>query len=129
MCLSLWGHLKVRWFRDCDETADGGRETISADLVIEASRHGALTLSFLKSRGLPLPEETTIGVDIRYATGLFALSPEALGQFKAIVTFPKAPEDVRYGYLLPVENNRHQLLLVGRGQAVNSNKRPRRARL
>jgi flavin-dependent dehydrogenase len=32
-----------------------------------------------------------------------------------MVTFPKAPEDVRYGYLLPVENNRHQLLLVGRG--------------
>jgi hypothetical protein len=83
--------------------------------VIEASRHGALTLSFLKSRGLPLPEETTIGVDIRYATGLFALSPEALGQFKTIVTFPKAPEDVHYGYLLSVENNRHQLLLVGRG--------------
>jgi flavin-dependent dehydrogenase len=83
--------------------------------VIEASRHGALTLSFLKSRGLPLPEETTIGVDIRYATGLFALAPEALGQFKGMVTFPKAPEDVRYGYLIPVENNHHQLLLVGRG--------------
>jgi 2-polyprenyl-6-methoxyphenol hydroxylase-like FAD-dependent oxidoreductase len=97
------------------ETADGGEETISADLVIEASRHGALTLSFLKSRGLPLPEETTIGVDIHYATGLFALSPEALGQFKAMVTFPKAPEDVRYGYLIPVENNCHQLILVGRG--------------
>jgi 2-polyprenyl-6-methoxyphenol hydroxylase-like FAD-dependent oxidoreductase len=97
------------------ETALGGQETISADLVIEASRHGALTLSFLKSKCLPLPEETTIGVDIRYATGLFTLSPQALGQFKAIVTFPKAPEDVRYGYLLPVEKNRHQLLLVGRG--------------
>jgi flavin-dependent dehydrogenase len=32
-----------------------------------------------------------------------------------MVTFPKAPEDVRYGYLIPVENNRYQLLLVGRG--------------
>lgn len=95
--------------------ADGGEETISADFVIEATRHGALTLSFLQSNGLPLPEETTIGVDIRYATGLFALTQEALGQFKAIVTFPKAPEDVRYGYLIPVENNCHQLLLVGRG--------------
>jgi 2-polyprenyl-6-methoxyphenol hydroxylase-like FAD-dependent oxidoreductase len=97
------------------ETVDGGPETISADIVVDASKHGALTLSFLKSAGRPMPEETTIGVDIRYATALFALSSGALGEFKAIVTFPKAPEGVHYGYLLPVENNCCQLLLVGRG--------------
>jgi hypothetical protein len=72
-------------------------------------------LSFLGAAGQRLPEETTIGVDIRYATGLFALSNGALDEFKAIVTFPKAPESAHYGYLLPVENNRYQLLLVGRG--------------
>jgi 2-polyprenyl-6-methoxyphenol hydroxylase-like FAD-dependent oxidoreductase len=100
------------------ETVEGGRETISADIVIDASKHGALTLSFLKLTGRPVPEETTIGVDIRYATGLFAASHGALGEFKAIVTFPKAPEGVHYGYLLPVENNCYQLLLVGRGDDV-----------
>jgi 2-polyprenyl-6-methoxyphenol hydroxylase-like FAD-dependent oxidoreductase len=97
------------------EIADGGLEIIPADLVIDASRHGALTLSFLKATGLHLPEETTIGVDIRYGTGLFALSRGALGDFKAVVTVPKAPEGVHYGYLLPVEKNCYQLLLVGRG--------------
>jgi hypothetical protein len=49
-------------------------------------------LPFLKSTGSPLPEETTIGVDIRYATALFDLRPGALGEFKLNVTFPKAPE-------------------------------------
>lgn len=97
------------------ETASGGQGKIPADLVIDASRHGTLTLSFLNTAGLPVPEETTIGVDIRYGTGLFALSRGALGEFKAVVTFPKAPEGVHYGYLLPVENDCHQLLLVGRG--------------
>ena len=97
------------------ETVDGDQETIPADIVIDASRHGTLTLSFLSAAGQPAPEETTIGVDIRYATGLFALSRGALGEFKAIVTFPKPPEDVHYAYLFPVENNSYQLLLVGRG--------------
>jgi 2-polyprenyl-6-methoxyphenol hydroxylase-like FAD-dependent oxidoreductase len=92
-----------------------GPEMISADLVVDASKHGALTLSFLQSSGRPLPEETTIGVDIRYATALYALSPGSLGKFKAIVTFPSAPEDVRTAYLLPVQNNYWQLLLIGRG--------------
>jgi 2-polyprenyl-6-methoxyphenol hydroxylase-like FAD-dependent oxidoreductase len=92
-----------------------GPEIISADLVVDASKHGGLTLSFLKSVGRPVPEETTIGVDIRYATALYALSDGALGEFKAIVTFPKPPEGVHSAYLLPVENNCWQLLLVGRG--------------
>jgi flavin-dependent dehydrogenase len=102
----------------CCETEDGSPEIISADIVVDASKHGALTLSFLKSAGRPVPEETTIGVDIRYATALIAPSPGALGEFKAIVTFPNAPGGVHYGYLLPVENNCCQLLLVGRGDDI-----------
>jgi 2-polyprenyl-6-methoxyphenol hydroxylase-like FAD-dependent oxidoreductase len=98
------------------ETPDGNQETIPADLVIDASRHGALTLSFLRAAGQPVPEVTTIGVDIRYGTGLFALCPGALNEFKAVVTFPEAPENVHYGYLIPVENACYQLLLVGRGE-------------
>ena len=97
------------------QTAEG-LEAVQADLVIDASKHGSLTLSFLKSTGHPMPEETTIGVDIRDATALFALRPGAFGEFKAIVTFPKAPESANAGYLLPVENNCFQLLLIGRGE-------------
>jgi flavin-dependent dehydrogenase len=95
-----------------------GLEAIPADLVIDASKHGSLTLSFLKSTGHPLPEETTIGIDIRYATALFELRHCALGEFKANVTLPKAPESVNAGYLLPVENNCYQLLLIGRGDDI-----------
>jgi flavin-dependent dehydrogenase len=96
------------------QTAEGPEE-IQADLVIDASKHGSLTLLFLKSTGQPVPAETAIGVDIRYATARFELRPGALGEFKACVTFPKPPEEVNAGYLLPVENSCYQLLLIGRG--------------
>jgi flavin-dependent dehydrogenase len=92
-----------------------GTEILPADLVVDASRHGGLTMSFLEAAGLPAPEETTIGVDIRYGTALYELADDAIEQFKAIVTFAKAPDGVHSAYLLPVENNCYQLLLVGRG--------------
>jgi 2-polyprenyl-6-methoxyphenol hydroxylase-like FAD-dependent oxidoreductase len=94
---------------------DNGIEILPAELVVDASRHGGLTMSFLEAAGLPAPEETTIGVDIRYGTALYALADDAMGQFKAIVTFAKAPDGVHSAYLLPVENNCYQLLLIGRG--------------
>ena len=98
------------------QTAENEPETIAADVVVDASRHGALTLAFLKSAGWPIPMETRMGIDIRYATALYRLAPGATGDFKVIVTFPKAPEEVRFGYLLAVEGGYFQLLLVGRGE-------------
>ena len=92
-----------------------GVEFLPADLVVDASKHGGLTMSFLQAAGLPAPEETTIGIDIRYGTALYALPDDAMGQFKAIVTFAKAPHGVHSAYLIPVEDNCYQLLLVGRG--------------
>jgi hypothetical protein len=54
----------------------GGRgETLPADLVIDASGHGSLTMALLESIGWPLPEETVIGVDRGYAP-LFSTSPK-----------------------------------------------------
>ena len=100
----------------CD--TGSGTEIMPADLVVDASRHGGLTMSFLKAAGLPAPQETTIGVDIRYGTALYALPDGALGQFKVIVTFAEAPEGVHSAFLVPVENNCYQLLLVGRGDDV-----------
>jgi len=100
------------------ETADESHDTVAADLIVDASQHGLLTLSFLRATGMPVPVETNIGVDIRYGTGQFELRPGATGEFKTIITAAKAPQSVRAGYLVPVENNRYQLLLVGRGNDI-----------
>ncbi len=50
------------------ENGNGASETIAVHLVVDASGRGALTLALLQSIGRPLPEETTIGIDLGYAT-------------------------------------------------------------
>ncbi len=95
-------------------TRDGSYETFMADLVVDASARGSLTLSFLQSIGHPLPAETIIGVDLCYATAVFAIPDQAPSDWKGVATFPNAPESSRSGVLLPVENNRWMVTVSGR---------------
>jgi flavin-dependent dehydrogenase len=98
-------------------TSDGKPETLSADIVVDASAHGAVTLNFLRSNGRTLPEVSTVGADIRYSSAVFSSRRYDI-DFKMVVTYPKAPERVRGGYLMPAENDRWQVLLVGRGDTI-----------
>jgi 2-polyprenyl-6-methoxyphenol hydroxylase-like FAD-dependent oxidoreductase len=65
------------------ETADGKREMLPAELVVDASGRGSITLALLESIGLPTPEATTIGVDIGYAGAVFAIPEDAPSDGKA----------------------------------------------
>ena len=85
--------------------AHGSRETIAADLVVDASARGTLTLAALDAMGRARPRETTVGVDIGYATALFEI-PERRPDWQAVLTFAGAPGDRRSGFLLAVEENR-----------------------
>jgi 2-polyprenyl-6-methoxyphenol hydroxylase-like FAD-dependent oxidoreductase len=88
----------------CEEI-DGARETVSADLVVDASARGALTLAALDAMGLARPRETTVRVNIGYATAAFDI-PGPRPDWKAVFTFTSAPSSSRCGYLVPVEGNR-----------------------
>jgi hypothetical protein len=55
------------------ENANGRSKTITANLVVDASGRGAPTLGLLRSIGRPPPEETTIGIDVGYATCIFSI--------------------------------------------------------
>jgi 2-polyprenyl-6-methoxyphenol hydroxylase-like FAD-dependent oxidoreductase len=87
------------------ETNDRSEETLSADLVIDASRRGALSLSFLEATGRPRPQQTDIGIDLTYATATFAV-PASTRNWKAVVTIPEMPASSRTGYLVSIEGNR-----------------------
>jgi 2-polyprenyl-6-methoxyphenol hydroxylase-like FAD-dependent oxidoreductase len=54
----------------CYRTADDTVRTLQSDLIVDASGNGSLTLDFLKATGRTLPEETSIGVNMRYASAL-----------------------------------------------------------
>jgi hypothetical protein len=64
-----------------------------------------LTLAALDAMGRARPRETTVGVDIGYATAAFGI-PERRPNWQGVLTFPSAPGDRRSGFLLMVEGNR-----------------------
>jgi len=85
---------------------DGAPETMAADFVVDASGRGAPTLALLKSIGRPPVEETTIGIDLAYATCIFETPDDAPTDWKGVMTFGQAPENSRGGLMLPLEGNR-----------------------
>src|SRR4029078_8191214 len=96
------------------ENGNGAGETIGADLVVDASGRGTLTLDLLRSLGRPLPEETTIGIDLGYATSIFSIPNDASTDWKGIMTFGRAPQNSRGGLMLPLEGNRWMATIGGR---------------
>jgi 2-polyprenyl-6-methoxyphenol hydroxylase-like FAD-dependent oxidoreductase len=88
-------------------------EFVPADLVVDASATGTLTLGVLQSAGISAPAETTIGVDFGYATVLFSIPADAPSDWKGVFTFPTPPAGRRGALLMPVEQDRWILSLGG----------------
>jgi 2-polyprenyl-6-methoxyphenol hydroxylase-like FAD-dependent oxidoreductase len=97
--------------------SDGTTETLPADFVVDSSGHGRLTLALLQSIGLPVPEETSIGIDFAYSTALFDIPDAVRPDWMGVFTFPDYPRNNRGALLLPVEGNRWILSLAGRYEA------------
>lgn len=87
------------------ESSDGRIETLSADLVVDASGRGKLALGVLESMGFPKPAETEIGIDMAYSTAIFQKPADAPSAWKGVIVLPSAPEDNRGAFLSPIENN------------------------
>jgi 2-polyprenyl-6-methoxyphenol hydroxylase-like FAD-dependent oxidoreductase len=96
------------------ENGHGRTETLTADLIVEASGRGNLTFGFLESIGRPRPEETIIGVDITYATAVFAIPDDAPADWTGVMTFDSPDRGGLGGIMLPLEGNRWIVTLVGR---------------
>jgi 2-polyprenyl-6-methoxyphenol hydroxylase-like FAD-dependent oxidoreductase len=95
-------------------TSSGQREVVAADLVVDASGRGDLTLELLKSLGWPLPEAETIGVDLAYATAIFKIPDDAPADWKGVFTFANPAVSSRGSLLLPLEDGRWIVTVAGR---------------
>ncbi|GAB2890217.1 FAD-dependent oxidoreductase [Paraburkholderia jirisanensis] len=96
------------------ETREGAVEVHEADLVVDASGRGELTLGFLRLIGRQQPPETTIGVDYTYATAIVDF-PDGEPDELTVLTFPNAPHSTRIGALVKREDDRFFASLCGRG--------------
>lgn len=90
----------------------GAAGEITADLVVDASSLGNMTLETLDACGIPRPDETDIGIDLGYATGLFRLSPNASRAWRGVIHRPTAASG-RGGFVFPCENESWQVTLSG----------------
>jgi 2-polyprenyl-6-methoxyphenol hydroxylase-like FAD-dependent oxidoreductase len=91
----------VRW-----ESSNGETHTSNADLVVDASGRGTLTLAFLETLGLGKPEETEIGIDQAYSTAIFEIPTTAPSGWKGVMVLPSAPTSSRGAFLFPIEQNK-----------------------
>lgn len=82
---------------------DGSVETLAADLVVDATGRGAITLAFLKACGFPLPAETRIGIDLSYVSATFAMPDDAPSDWKALQLFADPRGSGQGGVIAPIE--------------------------
>ncbi len=97
------------------DAKSGTSEMITADLVVDASGRGALTLALLDSLDWKRPEMTEIGVDISYASAVVQIPPDAPSEWKLALTLPDPPHLAVNAVLLPIEGNRWMVLVANRG--------------
>ena len=107
------GVAGVRW-----TAPEGARETVDTDLVVDASGDGRLTLDVLRATGYGALKETTIGVDIAYATTVFDSPDDAPTGWKGVYCLPEIPKSGRGGLMAPIEGRRWMLTLAGRAGDV-----------
>jgi hypothetical protein len=85
---------------------------LPADLVVDASGRGQLTVSYLKATGRPF-QQTEIDIDIGYSTAVLDIPDDVSRDWKAAVTHNKAPYLSRRAVLLPIEGNRWLMTALG----------------
>jgi len=88
------------------ESSDGQVHTLHADIVVDASGRGNLTLELLEARSLPRPEEIEIGIDQAYSTAIFERPATGLPNWKSMIVLPSAPTSSRGAFLFPIEGNK-----------------------
>ena len=93
---------------------NGTAETVDADLVMDASGRGTPTLEALEAMGRAAPAETTIGVDLGYASAVFEIPDDAPKDWKGAFCLPGAGRASRGSLMLPLEGRRWIATVGGR---------------
>ena len=97
------------------DPGSGRSETLEADLVVDASGRGALTSTLFDAIGWERPEETEVGVDIRYATVVVPIPPNAPPEWKIVLTQPDPSAVPWHAVLVPMEDSRWIIVIADHG--------------
>jgi 2-polyprenyl-6-methoxyphenol hydroxylase-like FAD-dependent oxidoreductase len=92
----------------------GEGQFLAADFVVDAGGRGSHAPRWLRQLGFPTPEETTIGVDIAYASTKFRV-PADYDESERLLVCIGPPPDFPNGAIMEIiERNTWHLTLMGR---------------
>jgi len=89
-------------------------EDLAADLVVDASGRGSRTPQWLMSLGYGRVEETSVKVDVGYATRIYRRPSHLPLDWKMLIIYPTPPLEKRGGLVYPIEDDCLMVTLAGR---------------
>jgi 2-polyprenyl-6-methoxyphenol hydroxylase-like FAD-dependent oxidoreductase len=93
---------------------EGGRsESLDADLVVDAGGRGSRTPHWLEALGYVGPEESTVEVNIGYASRIYERPVDNKRDWQILAAFATPPDHTRTGYIFPIEGRRWLVSCVG----------------
>ena len=90
-----------------------GRETLTAELVLDASGRASVAPDWLADAGLPPPRETTVNSYLGYASRWYERPPDGGEPWQALLVNNRPPHLPRGGVLMPIEEGRWAVTLGG----------------
>jgi 2-polyprenyl-6-methoxyphenol hydroxylase-like FAD-dependent oxidoreductase len=94
-------------------TGAGESERLVADLVVDAGGRGSRTPQWLETLGYSAPEETTVEINIGYASRVYERPADERRDWHILASYGTPPTHTRSGYVFPIEGNRWLVTAVG----------------
>jgi 2-polyprenyl-6-methoxyphenol hydroxylase-like FAD-dependent oxidoreductase len=88
-------------------------EALSADLIVDASGRGSRAPQWLNSLGYGNVQETSVKIDVGYATRIYRCPAQLPAGWKVLVIYGRPPADKRGGFILPIEGGYWMVTLQG----------------
>jgi 2-polyprenyl-6-methoxyphenol hydroxylase-like FAD-dependent oxidoreductase len=84
-----------------------------ADLVVDASGRSSRVPEWLERHGYSRPRESTVGIDLKYASRLYAIPPDPARDWQVMAIYGGPPASRRAGVIFPIEGGRWIVTLSG----------------
>ena len=94
-------------------TGEQHEEALSADLVVDTSGRGSRAPQWLNSLGYGNVQETSVKIDIGYATRIYRCPAQLPADWKALFIYGRPPDDKRGGVIFPIQGGYWMVTLVG----------------
>src|SRR6266480_4396314 len=94
-------------------TGEQHEESLSADLVVDASGRGSRAPQWLNSLGYGNVQETSVKIDIGYATRIYRCPAHLPAGWKGLFIYGRPPNDKRGGVILPIQGGYWMVTLIG----------------